>query len=152
MDAEVFLKVLVIHRDLGASHAYAAIARSAGWEAFSCEDIGDVVAAIQANDVDVLIFDFSTEIGFEALRKVRCVDTSLPAILITAHPVDHGGGDEFGDKADLSETAKPSGTPARSCRVGEQVPGIRFQSALRVFGARGGRQTPNEMNHSLCAT
>ena len=89
MDTEKRLKVLVIHHDTGASCAYTAIARSAGWEAFSCEDIGDVAGSIRDNDVDVLIFEFSAESGFEALRKVHHVDASLPVILITAHPVDH---------------------------------------------------------------
>jgi PAS domain S-box-containing protein len=69
MDTEKRLKVLVIHHDTGASCAYTAIARSAGWEVSSCEETGDVVGALGDNDVDVLIFEFSPESGFEALRK-----------------------------------------------------------------------------------
>ncbi len=89
METEKRLKVLVIHHDTGASCAYTAIARSAGWQVSSCEDTADVVGALGDNDIDVLIFEFSPESGFEALRKVRHVDARLPAILITAHPVDH---------------------------------------------------------------
>lgn len=109
MDTEKHLKVLVIHHDTGASCAYAAIARSAGWEVSSCEETGDVVGALGDNDVDVLIFEFSPESGFEALRKVRHVDTTLPAILITAHPVNHQEAMNWGVKMIL---AKPPG-PAK---------------------------------------
>jgi len=108
MDTEKRLKVLVIHHDLGASCAYTAIARSAGWEASSCEDIGDVVRAVQANEVDVVIFDFSPENGFAALRKVHHADPSLPAILITAHPVDHQEAMSLGVKMVLPKPPDPS--------------------------------------------
>ena len=105
---ETRLKVLVIYHDLGASYAYAAIARSAGWEAFSCDGIGDVVGAIRENDVDVVLFEFSAENDFTALRKVRHVDASLPTILVTAHPVDHWEAISFGVKMMLSKPPDPA--------------------------------------------
>lgn len=108
MDTDKRLKVLIIHHDLGASCAYTAIARSAGWEVSSCEDTGDVVGAFGDNDVDVLIFDFSPESGFEALRKIRHVDRTLPAILISAHPVDHEEAMSLGVKMILPKPPDPA--------------------------------------------
>lgn len=56
MDTDKRLKVLIIHHDPGASCAYTAIARSAGWEVSTCEDTGDFAGAVRDDDVDVLIF------------------------------------------------------------------------------------------------
>lgn len=108
MDTEERLKVLVIHQDLGACCAYMAIARSAGWEPLACEDDGDVVAAIEGNDFDVLIFDFSPERGFVGLRKARGMAPTLPAILISSHPVDHQEAISLGVKVVLPKPPDPA--------------------------------------------
>ena len=127
MDADVSLKVLVIHRDLGAGHAYAAIARSAGWAAFSCEDTGDVVAMVREKDVDVLIFDFSPESGFEALRKAQQADASLPTILITAHPVDHGEAMSLGVKMILPKPPNPAELRQGLAALATKLPASDFK-------------------------
>ena len=101
------MKVLVIHHDLGASCAYTAVVRSAGWEAFTCEDVGDVTRAIRDNDVDVVIFEFSPENGFSALREIHHLDASLPTILVTAHPIDHGEAMSLGVKITLTKPPDP---------------------------------------------
>ena len=108
MDPETRRKVLVIHHDYGACCAYMAIARSAGWTVFSCDDMGDLAGAIRKYDVDVLIFDFSPADGFEALRKVRGVDPTLPTILITSHPVDHEQAMSLGVKLILPKPPNPA--------------------------------------------
>lgn len=107
MDPETRRKVLVIHHDFGACCAYTAIARSAGWAVVSCDDMGDLAGAIRKCDVDVLIFDFSPADGFEALRKVRGVDPTLPTILITSHPVDHEQAMSLGVKMILPKPPNP---------------------------------------------
>lgn len=127
MDTEKRLKVLVIHHDLGASCAYTAIARSAGWEASSCEDIGDVAGAVQDNDVDVVIFDFAPENGFTALRKVHQADPSLSAILITAHPVDHEEAMSLGVKMILPKPPDPSKLRQSLAALATELPASGFK-------------------------
>lgn len=121
------MKVLVIHHDLGASCAYTAIARSAGWEAFACEDVGDVAAAIRDNDVDVVICEFSQQSGFTALRAIRHVDTSLPVILVTAHPVDQQEAMNLGVKMILSKPPDPAKLRESLAALATKLPASDFK-------------------------
>ncbi len=127
MDSKSPRKVLILHRDAGATCAYTAIARSAGWEASSCEEIGDVVGAIRDDDADVLIFDFAPERGFEALRKAHNVDKSLPTILITAHPVDHGEAMSLGVKMIFPKPPNPAELRQGLAALATKLPASDFK-------------------------
>ena len=121
------MKVLVIHHDLGASCAYTAVVRFAGWEAFTCEDVGDVTRAIRDNDVDVVIYEFSPENGFSALRKVRHFDASLPVILGTAHPVDHQEAMSLGVKMIHSKPPDPARLRESLAALATKLPASDFK-------------------------
>jgi DNA-binding response OmpR family regulator len=127
MDTEERLKVLVIHHDLGACCAYMAIARSAGWEPSACEDQGDVAGALRRDDFDVLIFDFSPESGFLGLRKARDVAPTLPAILITSHPVDHHEAMSLGVKLILPKPPDPAKLRESLAALVNELPASDFK-------------------------
>ena len=121
------MKVLVIHHDLGASCAYTAVVRSAGWEAFSCEDVGDVARAIRDNDVDVVIFEFSPENGFTALREIHRLDASPPTILVTAHPIDHREAMSLGVKITLTKPPDPAKLRESLAALATKLPASDFK-------------------------
>lgn len=140
MKSEKRMKVLVIHHDVGASCAYSAIARSGGLEAFACEDTADVIAAIQANDIDVLILDYDSRTGFEPLRQVCHAGFQIPAILITAHEVDQREAMNLGVKVILTkppDLAKLRGSLAALSTPIVPVPDIKvlFQFLERCEAA-----------------
>lgn len=124
--------------------AYTAIARGVGWEVFSCEDMGDLAGAIREHNVDVLIFDFSPENAFDALRKVRCIDATLPTILITAHPLNHEEAMSLGVKMILPKPPDPTELRESLAAVTTTLPGSDFK-VLFEFLARCEAARPSEV-------
>ena len=88
MDTQKRRKVLVVSSDSGAACAYAAIAKSGGWKTLTCDHDEDLVAKVESNQIEAMVFDYSPEAGLTRLRKVRQAGLQLPTIVIATHPAN----------------------------------------------------------------